>query len=348
MNAYVPLISIVLTTYNSEKVIEKTLKSIIEQDFPLNSVELIIVDGGSKDNTLKIIKEFVEHYAKNFYDVKVIVHDKNYGVSKARNDGIRASRGRYVLILDHDISMERNVLRTLYEFLSNAPSKVAGVMPLRVPVSNHFLDRWLVKILEGRITEHYGVADCILLRRNVIEAVGYYDETLGPPFTIFEEREYGARITSKNFKIYILGWIKAYHYIGAEDVQYNYIKQKTSSRILSAIHALIDKRYLYGFKKWIKSMSLFQKIKWFAYSILTASLIPLILISVPVKISCPINIWFLSAVILYLDVLRQYWNSKVFYISLAYAFIAYAWRLIRSIALMIPNKMLRCLESTLL
>ena len=71
-----PLITIVLTTFNSERVIEKTLKDIIEQDFPLNGIELIIVNGGSKDNTLKIIKEFIKHYAKKFYDVNVIVHDK--------------------------------------------------------------------------------------------------------------------------------------------------------------------------------------------------------------------------------------------------------------------------------
>jgi glycosyltransferase involved in cell wall biosynthesis len=333
-----PLVSIVLTTYNSQAIIEQVLRAIVGQNFPLEKVELVIVDGGSKDNTLEIIKEFVEHHAKNFYDVKVIVHDENYGVSKARNDGMRVSRGRCVLILDHDVSMERNVLRTLYEFLSNAPSKVVGVMPLLVSVSNHFLDRWLVKVLEGRITEYYGVADCILLRRDVTEAVGYYDETLGPPFTIFEEREYGARIASKNFKLYILGWIKAYHYTGAEDVQRNYIKQKTSSRILSAIRALIDKRYLYGFKKWIKSMPLFQKIKWFAYSILAVSFIPLVSISVAINTLYPINIWLIFVIVLYLDVLRQYWNGKVFYISLAYAFIAYVWRLIRSIALMIPIK----------
>jgi glycosyltransferase involved in cell wall biosynthesis len=81
MSSDVPSISIVLTTYNSEKVVERTLKGIVEQDFPLNRVELIVVDGGSKDNTLKIVKEFVERCSKLFYDVKVVAHDRNYGVS---------------------------------------------------------------------------------------------------------------------------------------------------------------------------------------------------------------------------------------------------------------------------
>jgi hypothetical protein len=49
----------------------------------------------------------------------------------------------------------------------------------------------------------------------------------------------------------------------------------------------------------------------------------------------PTTIWLISTSILYIDILRQYWNRKVFHISFAYAFIAYVWRLIRSIALII-------------
>ena len=212
-----PLITIVLTTFNSERVIEKTLKGVIEQDFPLNRVELVIVDGVSKDNTLKVIREFIKHYAEKFYDVNVIVHDKNYSLSKARNNGLKASRGKYLLILDDDMYMEKNSLHVLYEFLSNSPSRIIGAMPLLVPVSNNLLDRWRVRALEGRITEYYAVANCAMLKRNVIEVVGYYDETLGPPFTTFEEMKYGARIASKGFKICMLGWIKAYHYCNVEN-----------------------------------------------------------------------------------------------------------------------------------
>ena len=338
MSLDTPLISIVLTTYNSERVVEKTLKGIIEQNFPLNRVELIVVDGGSKDNTLKIIKEFVERFSKLFYDVKVIVHDRNYGVSKARNDGIKMSRGRYVLILDHDVVMESNVLHALYSFLSTAPSEVVGVMPLLVPTSRFILDKWLVKILEGRITEYYTVADCILLKRDIIEIVGYYDESLGPPFTIFEEREYGARIKSKGFKIYILGWVRAHHYSGAEDKEHN-VNKKASSRISSAIHAILDKKYRYGLKKWVKSMPLLEKAKWFSYAILTLLFIPLTLASIVTKSLYPLITWLIPTLVLFIDVLKHYWNSKVLHISLAYSLVAYVWRLLRSLALIIPTSL---------
>ena len=333
------LVSIVLTTFNSERVLEKTLRGIIEQDFPLNRVELIIVDGGSKDNTLKIIREFITHYARKFYDINVIVHDKNYGVSKARNDGLKESRGKYLLILDHDVYMEGNVLHKLYEFLSNSPSRIIGAMPLLVPVSNNLLNRWRVRVLEGRITEYYAVADCILLRRDVVELIGYYDETLGPPFTIFEEREYGARIESKGFKIYMLGWIKAYHYCNVEDEDREQkSNRKTFSRILSALHTLINEKYLYGLRKWFKSMSLSQKIRWLTYLILALSFTPIATISIITKTPHPLITWLIPAAILYMDTLKQYWNYKVFHISLTYAFIAYMWRLIRALGLVLSIK----------
>jgi len=328
-------VSIVLTTYNSQAIIEKVLRATVYQDFPLEKVELIIVDGSSKDNTLKIVKEFVKHHAKLFYDVKVIVHDRNYGVSKARNDGMKMSRGRYVLILDHDVVMERGVLHMLYSFLSTTPSEVIGVMPLLVPTSSFILDKWPVKILEGRITEYYAVADCILLKRNIIEVVGYYDESLGPPFTIFEEREYGARMKSKGFKIYILGWVKAHHYSGIEDKEHN-VNKIASSRISSAIRAILDKRYRYGLKKWVRSMPPLDKAKWFSYAILTLLFIPLTLASIVTRSLYPLIIWLIPALVLFIDVLKYYWRHEVFHISFAYALVAYIWRLIRSVALILP------------
>ena len=52
-----PLVSIVLTLFNSGKTVEAVLSSILAQDFPLDKVELIIVDGGSRDRTLEIVNK---------------------------------------------------------------------------------------------------------------------------------------------------------------------------------------------------------------------------------------------------------------------------------------------------
>ena len=76
------------------------------------------------------------------------------------------------------------MLRRLYKLLINSPSRIIGATPLIVPVSNNLLDRWRVRTLEGRITEYYAIANCVMLKRDVIEVAGYYDETLGPPLLL--------------------------------------------------------------------------------------------------------------------------------------------------------------------
>jgi len=112
-----PLISAVLTTFNSEKYLEATLQGILQQNFPLNSVELIIVDGGSTDRTIGILQTFIKDNRTQFWDITLIVHDRNYGVSRARNDGIKISKGKYMLILDSDVMLPQNGLSELVNFL---------------------------------------------------------------------------------------------------------------------------------------------------------------------------------------------------------------------------------------
>ena len=85
-------------------------------------------------------------------------------------------------------------------------------------------------------------------------------------------------------------------------------------------------------------MPLTQKIRWFTYSILALLFIPLTTISIITKTLHPLIAWFISAVILYIDTLKQYWNYKVFYISFTYAFVAYMWRLIRALGLVLSIK----------
>jgi len=128
-----------------------------------------------------------------------------------------------------------------------------------------------------------------MLKRNVIEAVEFYDENLGPPHTTFEEMEYGTRIASKGFKIYMLGWIKAYHYCNVEDEDREQKgDQKAFPRISSALHAFVNEKYLYGLEKWFESMSSTQKIRWLTYSILALLFTPIATISMITKTPHPL------------------------------------------------------------
>jgi len=211
-----PLISIVLTTFNSEKYLEATLRGILQQNFPLNLVELIIVDGGSTDRTIEILQTFIRNNRSRFWDITLIVHDRNYGVSRARNDGIKMSEGKYVLILDSDVVLPPNALSELVNFLeANQDPKTAGVKALHM-TPEAIAGRLTLDLLfnckyVNRIAEFYSVADATLLRKEVLEEVGLYREDMGPPFSSYEDWELGLRIKKKGYRLYVLGNVIAVH-----------------------------------------------------------------------------------------------------------------------------------------
>ena len=89
------LISIIIPCYNAGKTISRTLNSIREQDF--KDVEIIVVNDGSKDNSLEVLSMF----EKVDNRVKVITQE-NAGVSVARNNGLKYAKGNYIVYLDAD------------------------------------------------------------------------------------------------------------------------------------------------------------------------------------------------------------------------------------------------------
>lgn len=89
------MITIIVPVYNSEQYLSMCLNSIITQTY--NNIEIICVDDGSTDNSIKILQE----YAANDHRIKII-HNKNGGVSVARNSGLDIAKGEYVLFVDSD------------------------------------------------------------------------------------------------------------------------------------------------------------------------------------------------------------------------------------------------------
>ena len=101
-------VSVIVPVYNSSKYICQTLNSIINQDF--TDYEIIVIDDGSTDNSLDIA---FEELSKSTIPHKII-HQKNSGVSIARNHGIEVSRGDYIVFVDSDDLISKNHLSELY------------------------------------------------------------------------------------------------------------------------------------------------------------------------------------------------------------------------------------------
>lgn len=101
-------VSIIIPVYNVEKYIKRCVNSIIEQSY--KNFEIILINDGSKDNSLKICQEIVKEN-KNI-DIKLI-NQENSGPSKTRNRGIEESSGEYILFIDSDDYISEEVLENL-------------------------------------------------------------------------------------------------------------------------------------------------------------------------------------------------------------------------------------------
>ncbi len=125
-----PEFSIVVPIYNVEGYLKKCLDSILNQSFV--DYEIILVNDGSTDQSLSIIKEYMSKYP----DIKLI-NQENKGLSEARNAGLKEARGNYVLFVDSDDFIDKDLLLNLNDSIINNPDLVR--FQLRV-VSDKIID----------------------------------------------------------------------------------------------------------------------------------------------------------------------------------------------------------------
>lgn len=113
--------SIVIPAHNEELYIAKTIESLKQIDYPRDKLEIIIVENGSTDNTLDIIKKTAPTWFK-------IISIKESGVSKAKNVGIKnlSENSEWVIFLDADTYLGQSFLRDLSHFLLRNKNKNLG------------------------------------------------------------------------------------------------------------------------------------------------------------------------------------------------------------------------------
>lgn len=100
MNREIPLVSVVIPAFNSERYLGRAIRSVLSQTYP--RIECIVVDDGSTDHTPDVIASFESQVRS--------IRQPNGGASRARNTGIEAARGRYIAFLDSDDYWLRNKL----------------------------------------------------------------------------------------------------------------------------------------------------------------------------------------------------------------------------------------------
>lgn len=112
------LISVIIPIYNVEKYLKECIDSILNQTY--KNIEIILVDDGSTDNSPNICDEYTQK------DTRVItIHQKNQGVSSARNKGLEASKGNYIFWIDSDDYVKEDCIEKLYNLLKKYDSDIS-------------------------------------------------------------------------------------------------------------------------------------------------------------------------------------------------------------------------------
>lgn len=121
---HTPLISIIVPIYNAELTLERCIDSLLQQEF--QDFEIILIDDGSTDNSSMIC----ESYQKTDSRTQVLKQE-NSGVSAARNKGIERATGKYILFVDSDDSLEKDMLAMYVKILSeNDPDAIVGALSI--------------------------------------------------------------------------------------------------------------------------------------------------------------------------------------------------------------------------
>jgi hypothetical protein len=243
-------ISIVMVSYNVREYLRKCLETIFQHSGSL-SVEAVVVDNHSGDGSAEMVR-------REFPSVKLIPNDQNNGFSKANNQGIRESRGRYILLLNPDTLLWKDTLSLTHDYMETHPEVgCVGVktytasgsifpngssFPAAWKVMGKFLmvkqmlpNRWIRKHFPrsmGRLLSFYASRDVerevdmvggffMFVRRDVTDTVGLMDESY---FLEIEDSDWCMRMKRGGWRVMYIPHASFTHLIGKSIDRYRFSK----------------------------------------------------------------------------------------------------------------------------
>lgn len=282
-----PSISIITPSYNQGKFIERTILSVLNQN--ISNLEYLIMDGGSTDETLQILKKYESKYKW--------ISEKDNGQSHAINKGFLNTKGEIVGWLNSDDIYYENTLKTILHFFSVYPEidivygEANHIDENDLIINKYPTEAWNVDQLKNIC---YLCQPAVFFRRKILEKHGYLNENLH----FCMDYEFWLRLADKNVKFYFLdeilagsrlhpntktlgsriqvhkeiikvfkkrykkipeSWIASYA-IALTEQQTTHHKKKFLRSILSSVYFLALALF---FNKKIKPVFLLKGIKWF-------------------------------------------------------------------------------------
>ncbi len=237
MNKQYPSISVIIIGVNVEKHIENCVTSVMKTDYPNDKIEIIYVDGGSNDNSVKI--------AKSFTYVKTIeLNDHHPTPGKGRNNGYKAAKSELIQFLDADTVIHPKWFKTAVPYIKNNIAAVRGKRIEKYPRKNnyHLIGDIEWHISSGQYSDTFTEGPCrsfggdVLMLKQILESVDGFDETL----IAGEDPDLSYRIRQTGLTIYIINAVMTTHDLNMTSFQ-QYFKRAYRS---GHAYAEIGYRYI--------------------------------------------------------------------------------------------------------
>lgn len=239
------LVSIIIVNYNGAQLLDSCISS-IEKISSIN-YEIILVDNASKDESIEMVRN-------KFPKVKIISNVKNLGFAEGNNIGFKNSKGKYILLLNTDTTVEKDFLTPLLKEINNP--KIGIVQPKILLMDDPTrLDAVGSFFTNTGFLFHYGLYEkgdnynakmmiysakgaCMLIKREVIEKIGLFDDDF---FAYFEETDFCHRVWLAGYEVWYVPESSIYHKGGATSQNFDYYfiqYHSTKNRICSYIKNL--------------------------------------------------------------------------------------------------------------
>jgi glycosyltransferase involved in cell wall biosynthesis len=174
------VVSVIITAYNYDRYLERAIRSCLDQSLSKSLYEIIVVNDCSIDNTQKVLENYKDQ-------IRIYNLEKNIGLAGARNFGIKKALGQFIVFLDADDYIQRDLLLLQKTFLTEN-NKLDAVS----------VDYYLVDERGNHIqyvnSEDKPIACGIMFRKDLLFDIGLYDET----FRAREEEDLRIRFLKKH------------------------------------------------------------------------------------------------------------------------------------------------------
>ena len=216
--------SIVLVCWNNKAYLDPCLKSLYEGGLR-STFDVIVVDNGSTDGSQEMLRE-------KYPDVKIIENGRNLGLSKASNQGIEATDGKYVLLLNNDTLVNADALDSMVDYLNAHPEAGAvggtllnedGTFQAGYADFSTLKEEFLItssigwrkwkgypshKVSDEPVPVGWMSSACLLVRRETLNQIGLLDETY---FIYGDEADLQYRINKAGWQVVYLPKIFTIH-----------------------------------------------------------------------------------------------------------------------------------------